>query len=273
MKLAVSSIAWTNEEEAEIAELLKELGVKYVEVAPTKLWGEPVEASGDEVQKYVEWWKKYDIEIVAFQSMLFAHPDYKIFESEENREITKTYLQDFTGLAGKMGAQRMVFGSPKNRQKGELSGDEAQSIAIKFFREIAETAQQNNTVFCVEPNAPQYNCDFVTTAQEGIELVKMVDHPGFGLHLDIACMTLAGDDVTKSIKAGAHYIKHFHISAPMLEQVEDRDDVDYRGSAQALKDIGYEGCISIEMRPGDTGSNKERVRKAVLFAQDVYSSL
>lgn len=273
MKLVVSSIAWTNEEEVDVAKVLQELGVKYVEIAPTKLWDEPIETSDEKIEEYKKWWANYGIEIVAFQSMLFAHPDYKIFESEAKREVTKKYLQDFTYLAGKMGAQRMVFGSPKNRQKGDLSDEAAQTIAIDFFKDIAETAQTNNTIFCVEPNALQYNCDFITTAKQGIELVKAVNHPGFGLHLDIACMTLAGDDIADSIKESAPYLKHFHISAPMLEQVEDREDVDYRQSATTLKEIGYNGYISIEMRPGDAGTNIERVTKAVTFVTEVYSSL
>lgn len=273
MKLAVSNIAWTNEEEQEIAELLRELSVKYVEVAPTKIWNEPIEATDEQILAYKDWWAGYGIEVVAFQSMLFAHPEYRIFEDESKRELTKAYLQDFTGLAGKMNAKRMVFGSPKNRQKGEQTTEAAQQIAVSFFEEIAKVAHKSNTIFCIEPNAPQYNCDFVTTAQEGIELVKSVNHPGFGLHLDIACMTLAGDDVTKSIKAGASYLKHFHISAPMLEQVEDREDVHYKESAEALRSIDYDGYVSIEMRPGDSGTNKERVRKAVTFAQEIYASL
>ncbi|MFZ3009921.1 MAG: sugar phosphate isomerase/epimerase family protein [Candidatus Microsaccharimonas sp.] len=273
MKLAISNIAWTNEEELEVAELLRDLGVRYIEVAPTKVWSEPTNATDEEIERYKAWWAQYNIEIVAFQSMLFTHPEYKLFDTEDNRKVTKAYLQNFVRLAGKMNVQRMVFGSPKNRQTGILSRKDVDEISKKFFEEIAIESEKNNTIFCIEPNAPQYNCDFITTAKEGIELVKKVNHPGFGLHLDIACMTLAGDDITDSIMGGADFLKHFHVSAPMLDQVEDRDDVNYRESAIALKSIGYEGYVSIEMRPGEIGMNKERVRTAVTFAQQVYTSL
>ena len=36
MKLAIANIAWTNEEEADVAAKLRALGVRYVEIAPTK---------------------------------------------------------------------------------------------------------------------------------------------------------------------------------------------------------------------------------------------
>jgi sugar phosphate isomerase/epimerase len=271
MKLAVSSIAWTNEEEKEIAEVLQNHGVKYVELAPTKIWDDPTQVSARDAQKVVQWWKQYDIEVVAFQSMLFARPDLKLFESDRNRAECLRYLNDFIVLAGRMGVKRMVFGSPKNRQRGDMEYDQAFSIAVDFFTEIAQTAEDNGVVFCIEPNAPQYNCDFVTNARQGAELVRAVDRPGFGLHLDAACMALAGDDLTDSVRESKDVLKHFHISSPMLEQVEARDDVAHEHAANALREADYDGYVSIEMRPGDTGVNKDRIENAVNFVQSVYT--
>jgi sugar phosphate isomerase/epimerase len=271
MKLAISNIGWTNEEEPAVAEYLQSAGVKYVEIAPTKRWAEPTLASDTEINEYKQWWAKYDIAIIAFQSMLFAHPEYTVFGSDEDREITEKYLADFMVLAGKMGAERMVFGSPKNRQRGEMAVETANEVASGFFGRLGNVALDNNTVLCLEPNAPQYNCDFITTAAEGLSLVKDVDNKGFELHLDLACMTLAGDNVVESIHSAGDHLKHFHISSPMLEQVEDRPDLAHREAAQALRDVSYGGFVSIEMRPGETGTNVDRVKKAITFAQDIYS--
>lgn len=270
MKLAVSSIAWLPQEEQAIAENLQALGVKYVELAPTKIWERPTEATLEDVQKVVEWWRGYDIEAVAFQSMLFTRPDLKIFGDADSRAECLGYLKDFVVLAGRMGVRRMVFGSPKNRQRGPMPYNEAFVVAKDFFTEIAQVAYENNVVFCIEPNAPQYSCDFVTNAAEGAELVSAVNHPGFGLHLDTACMALAGDNIEDSINKYIDILQHFHISSPMLEQVEQREDVDHEAAASALKASGYEGVVSIEMRPADTGTNVERVKSAIAFAQSVY---
>lgn len=271
MNLAVSSIAWAKEEEIEVAEKLRELGVTKVELAPTKIWEDPTKASAEDAQKVVEWWNNYGIEVVAFQSMLFARPDLKLFESEENWVECLQYLKDFIVLAGRMGAKKMVFGSPKNRQRGEMSYEDAFAIATNFFSEIAKTAEENNVVFCIEPNAPQYNCDFVTTAKQGADLVLAVNHPGFGLHLDTACMALAGDNISQSIHEYADLLQHFHISAPMLDQVEQREDVDYTGAAKALSDIKYDKVISLEMRPGDNVTNVDRIERAVKFIQSTFN--
>lgn len=270
MKLAVSSIAWTNEEEEKVAEKLQELGITNVELAPTKIWDDPTKATAGDVAKVIDWWKGYGIEVVAFQSMLFARPDLKLFESSENRAEALAYLKEFIALAGRMGAGKMVFGSPKNRQRGDMNSAEANEIAKDFFTELGDTAKQHGVVFCVEPNAPQYNCDFITNAKQGADLVRAVHNPGFGLHLDAACMALAGDDLAQSITDSADILEHFHISSPMLGQVEQRDDVAHAAAAEALKAIHYDKVISVEMRPGDAGTNVERVEKAVRFAQATY---
>lgn len=270
MKLAVSNIAWTNEEEAEVAKLLQQLGVKYIEVAPTKLWEDPTKASDKEIKEYQAFWQAHGIEVVAFQSMLFTRPDLKLFESEANRQATLQYLQDFTALASKMGAKVLVFGSPKNRQRGELPLAEAKTIAAEFFTGLGDTAKQNGVSFCIEPNATDYACDFVTNAAEGIELVRKVNNPGFGLHLDIACMTLAHDNIEQSIQEAADITRHFHISSPMLEAVEPDTAVDHQAAAKALKAINYDGFVSIEMKPQADGKTLERVERAVRFAQEIY---
>ncbi len=271
MKLAVSNIAWANEEESEIADLLSRLGVRYIEVAPTKKWQDPTRASQKEIDEYISFWQSHGIEIVAFQSMLFNRPDLRLFEDEDNRAQTRQYLFDFIGLAAKMGAGVMVFGSPKNRQHGEMDDATATGIAKAFFNELGQVAQAEGVKFCIEPNAPQYSCDFVTNASQGIGLVQSVNNPGFGLHLDIACMTLAGDDVSESIETAAPLLRHFHVSSPMLEDVMDRPDVDHRAAARALRKIQYEGYASIEMKPGQSGENAERVKRAVEFAQSIYA--
>ena len=48
-----------------------------------------------------------------------------------------------------------------------MSTEEADDVANRFFSELGDVAKQYNTMLCIEPNAPQYNCDYITTADEG----------------------------------------------------------------------------------------------------------
>ncbi len=270
MKLAVSNIAWTAAEEPEVAQALQELGVHYVEIAPTKVWEDPTNVSDAQIQEYKDFWAKHDIEVVAFQSMLFPHPEMTIFDNAETRQQTKEHLAKFIELAGRVGAEVLVFGSPKNRIVPEgMSSDEAWNIAREFFGSLGDVAIQSQTNFCIEPNAKEYNCNFVTTAAEGLKLVEDVDNLGFELHLDAAIMALEGDDPQTSVENAKQHLRHFHISAPMLMPIEE-EKVDHKAFADALRSINYQHFTSIEMRPGDEGTNVDRVREAVKIAQKYY---
>jgi len=272
MKLAVSNIAWHPQEEQEIAELLQKMGVKYLEIAPTKMATIPIDLSPDQITDYIKFWEGFGIKIVAFQSMLFNRPDLSIFTSSELRNETLNYLTEFIKLGKKFDISAMVFGSPKNRQIGDLSKDTADRLAIEFFNSIGDEAKHADLYFCIEPNAPQYGCDYIINTAEGFELVTKINNPAVGLHLDTGCMSLAGDNFNDSILKSRSILKHFHISSPMLDQVEQRPDVDHEEAADALRSIDYEGYVSIEMKPLELGLNKARVEEAVAFAKNIYSS-
>lgn len=266
--LAVSNIAWDPSEEADVARALRDLGVRHVEIAPTKVFDDPTAVSDAAVAEYLGFWREHEISVVAFQSMLFGFPDLSIFGEPSVVGPTVERLGAFIDLAGRMGAGRLVFGSPRNRRRPEgASDDEVQDAAIAVFGELGRRAVDAGVIFCIEPNPPQYGCDFVTTAAEGESLVRAVDHPGFGLHLDVAGMTLAGDAPSEAIRSAADVLCHYHVSAPELGPIET-DVVDHVSAFRALSDVGYPGYVSIEMRSGGAAQAVERVRSAVGVARD-----
>lgn len=267
MKLAISNIAWSQAEEPAIARRLRELGVDHIELAPTARWPDLTVPTAEDLAAYRQWWEDQGFTVAATQSILFGRPDLVMFADEATRRRTLDFLKLTIRVSAALGAKVIVFGSPKNRQRGQLSSAAAHDIAVPFFQEIGRAANAAGVNFCVEPNAPQYACDYVTTAAEGAKLVAAVNTPGFGLHLDAACMAMAGDGPEL---LNQYRPRHFHISAPMLEAVP-ADTVPYADFASALKGITYGDVVSIEMRPAAEG-NLERAERAVTFAQRVFSA-
>ncbi|TFB74351.1 sugar phosphate isomerase/epimerase [Cryobacterium glaciale] len=272
MKLAVSNIAWDMDEESTVANSLQSLNVRYVEIAPTKVFANPTSTSAIERSDYLHFWRNHGISIVAFQSMLFGRPDLQLFESESIRSEMRETLSRFIELAGALGVGKLVFGSPKNRViPPAMDPRTAHDIAAAFFARLAQTAVDNDTCFCIEPNPEDYGCNFVTTAAQGLTLVKAVGHPGFRLHLDAAGMALAGDAPAESIKSAGELLAHFHASAPYLGPLE-ATQVNHRQAALGLREIGYAGNISIEMRPGNPGTAISAIGSAVALTREFYSA-
>lgn len=272
MKLAVSNIAWPAEEEEAVIGALRTLRVGQVELAPTKVFPDPLNVSDEELHRYQQTWADHGIEVVAFQSMLFGRPDLTVFNGADTRRATLEHLTGFLRLARRFGAETLVFGSPKNRVvPAEMPSTQAMDIAVEFFRELGQRAAELGTCLVLEPNPSAYGCNFVTTAAEGIALVDAVDNSGFQLHLDVAGMTLAGDDVRASIRNAGTRLRHFHISAPQLGAIED-EVVDHAAAADALEASGYDATVSIEMRPGPDGGAVDRVSNAVTVARRYYAA-
>lgn len=269
MKIAISNIAWSRSEDDEIARVLSNFSIGGIEVAPTKLWDDPLLQNDESIQSYLNYWSKKTISIVAMQSLLFGYADLTIFGSSDIRMSTLSYLSKIINLGSKLGVKVFVFGSPKNRLTMGLNKSKVMDIAIKFFRELGELAYNNKAKFCIEPNSAVYRCDFICTTDEGIELVKEVAHPGFRLHLDAGVMTLNHENCEESLERALEYMEHFHISEPYLQKIGS-GETDHIRIANHLRKINYNKWVSIEMRDGLGSSNVSVVADSLEYVIEKY---
>jgi sugar phosphate isomerase/epimerase len=268
MRLAVSNIAWPASADAEVADMLATEGVAGVEVAPTKIWPKPAEASDAELDACRAFWEGRGLPIVSAQSLLFGRPELTLFEDIATRHRTLDYLATVVRACAWLGAGPLVFGSPKNRRRGPLPAADAFAIAVEFFGRLADVAAREGAIISLEANPPAYGADFVTRAPEALELVRAVNRPGLRLHLDAACMTLAGDDPAV-IADGRAELCHFHASEPMLAPLGAASKVPHAALAGHLRAAGYIGYVSVEMREPEPFS-VAALRTAIRFTQAAY---
>jgi sugar phosphate isomerase/epimerase len=269
VRIAISNIAWRLEEDPSIAAVMAEHGIGGVEIAPTVVWANPTSVAKEDALEYRRWWEDRGVAIVAMQALLYGRPELTIFDTEAERLATLEHLAGISRLAGWLGATRMVFGSPANRKAGHLPPDERLAIATEFFRRAGDAAHAEGVTLCIEPNPPQYGCDFVNSVAEARDLVGRVDSPGFGLHLDAAGMTLQGD--LPDVVQGGEPPLHFHISEPFLARLGS-STTDHSGFARALGAVGYDGWCSIEARRPADGPIVDEVAWNLGFAVRTYGS-
>jgi len=270
MNVAISNIAWSNEEERAVADVMARMGVHGVEVAPSKIGPRPAELSDDDVRRYRAFWNDAGVEIVAMQALLFGTQGLAIFESESSRRAMADYLAKIVRIGGMLGAKALVFGSPKNRLIGALSEADVDAIAVPFFREVGAIAVDHDTCLCIEPNPPAYGADWITTARAARAFVKRVDHPGFGLHLDGGALHMQSEGPDE-IRAAGRAIRHFHASQPELAPLAAGGPVPHESYAATLREIEYPRWVSIEMRqvPG-AASSLATVETALTYALATY---
>jgi sugar phosphate isomerase/epimerase len=274
VRLAISNIAWEPNQDDEIARLLRREGVGGVEIAPTKWRERPLDASSAEVAAYRRAWEDRGLPIVSIQSVLFGRPDLQLFGDARGRAEMLDYLRRTIELSSGLGARSLVFGSPKNRIRGELPVANALDIARSFFAVLGDHAHAHGVNVCIEANPPSYGCDFITTTDEAVALCRSVDHAAIKVNVDLGGMTMSRENVAESVRAAATLIGHVHASEPNLDQFGA--GADHAAAARALEAIGYSGWISIEMRAvGDAQDSRgsgsiTAVERAVRLAREAY---
>jgi sugar phosphate isomerase/epimerase len=268
MHISVSHIAWPPEQELEALRALHEMGVTRLEVAPLRAFGNPIEANATQVAEKAAWYRDQGFSIGSFQALLFGSDGLELFGTTPSRQRMKEFLIAVGRVAGWAGAGPLVFGSPKNRLKRDLSQAEAHRRAADFFREVGDTCAEVGSCIVMEANPPAYGADFCTTLAETACLVAAVNSPGFGLHVDAGGMALGGDDFEAVLRQCAGMLRHVHASQPNLVSLFDPDPIHQR-LAKVLHEIGYNGCIAIEMRAQPEGL--EAVRQALDAVKAIYN--
>jgi sugar phosphate isomerase/epimerase len=268
MTLSISNIAWLPDEERTIAALLRTEGVRYVEVAPTRIADDPRSLSRAALRDYRAFWNDHGISIRAMQSLLFNRPELHVFRDDAALRATVEYLRVIIDIAAQLGAEVLVFGSPKQRTIAGIDPGDVARREAEFFSQAGAAAAAAGVRFCIEANPPAYGCDYLNTVQEVVALLDRVPSEGLGLHADAAAMTMVGDPPEMLI-ALAPALQHFHISEPDLALIGS-GEVPHERFAAALHAGGYGRLVSIEMRAGALGENVARVRAALATARAAY---
>ncbi|MDR8365332.1 sugar phosphate isomerase/epimerase family protein [Pseudomonas sp. JL3] len=246
MRLSISNIAWSVEEDSSIVELLHSYNVNAIDIAPGKYFPEPLSTSDIEIATVRNWWLEQGIEITGMQALLFGTTGLNMFGSPNSQSEMLRHLDAICRIGAGLGAKRLVFGSPKNRDRSGLSDKEALDAAGAFFYSLGDIAARHGVLVCLEPNPPIYNSNFMTTSAEAAEVVKHTNHQAIKMQLDTGAITLNNEDPTIIIKNFAHLIGHIHISEPNLVPLGD-GSTDHDSIRLALDSFLPQTLLTIEM--------------------------
>lgn len=267
MKLAVSNIAWEPAEMPAHLALLKRLGCDGVELAPSAIWAEPIDASAAERAALRRSIAAEGLELVGFHALFYTRPDLQLFADEASRRAWVGYLNALSALCGELGGKVLIVGSPKNRVRHGRGEEDCLAWAADAFRDAAVAAAASRVTVCIEP-LPAKETEFIVSSDEGAALVARVGHPGFGLHLDAKAMFEQGEDIPAAIARHGRSARHFHVGDPGLAPPHSTG-FDHEPVGRALRESGYDGYVSIEMRRG-FGPTMDVVTDSVNYTRRAY---
>lgn len=221
MRLSISNIAWDHCEDKEIAHLLRGYGVDAIDIAPAKYFSNPLSASKKDVVCIREWWQNLGFEIVGMQALLFGTTGLNIFASDSTQDAMLAHLDSICRIGALTGAKKLVFGSPKSRDRAGFSDHDSMEIAVKFFRRLGDIAESHEVLICLEPNPKCYGANFMLNSAQTAQVVDEVNHSSIKMQLDIGAMIINGENPATILRNYAGLIGHIHASEPNLIPLGD----------------------------------------------------
>jgi len=223
------------------------LGYSGMEIAPFTLANSVTDIPTGERQKIREAAARNQIEIAGIhwvlvkpEGLYINHPDRSL------RERTARYFCDLVDFCADLGGKVMVVGSPKQRNiLPGVAREQAWEWAIATFRNAVVQAEQRGVTICFEPLAPA-ETNFINTAAEAIAFVQRVSSAHFKIILDVKAMCSESKTIPAIIRESWPHFAHFHANDRNLKG-PGFGDVDFKPIAAALKEVGYDGFVSVEV--------------------------
>ena len=161
--------------------------------------------------------------------------------------IARTHeLIDASAAAG---APNLIILSGNRRGK---SDEEGLANTVACLNELKKHAEDKSVTMCLEllnskVNHPDYQCDRTSW---GVEVCKRVASPRMKLLYDIYHMQIMEGDIIRTIRNNFEWLGHFHTAGnPGRNEMDDTQEMNYKGIARAIADLGYKGYISHEYTP------------------------
>jgi len=185
------------------------------------------------------------------------------------RERTAGYFCDLVDFCADLGGRFIVVGSPKQRNVIEgVTFDEAWNWATGTFRDPVKHAEDRGVTICFEPLAP-VETNFINTAADAIRFVRQLDSPAMKIILDVKAMCSEAKPVPQIIRESWPDFAYFHANDRNLKG-PGFGDVDFRPIAGALKEVGYEGYVSVEVFEFEEGPEAIATR-SLRYLRDCFA--
>lgn len=269
MRLAISNIAWDIAEDNSVANLLTKFSIDAIDVAPGKYFPEPANAKDEDIANVRQWWVDHGIEITGMQALLFGTTGLNVFGERKSQEAMLEHLRAIFRIGAGLGATRLVFGSPKNRDRSGLSDTQALEQAVSFFRRLGNAAQEYGVIVCLEPNPTCYGANFMTTAEETAQVVSAVGHGAIRMQFDSGALMISHEVPEVVLERSGGLIGHIHASEPDLLPLGDAG-TNHRLICKALQKYLPDHVVSIEMVATKDEPHLNSIERSLICAVEFY---
>lgn len=228
-------------------------GYDAIEIAPFTIASYVTDVAAGERRKIREAAGRAGLAISGIHWVLAQAEGMYLNHSDPNvRARTAQYFCDLVDFCADLGGGTIVVGSPKQRNiLAGVSPEQAWDWAKETFERSVRRATDRQITICLEPLAPA-ETNFINTAAEAIRFVKQFDSPSFKIILDVKAMCSESRPIPQIIAESWPHFAYFHANDKNFKG-PGFGEVDFQPIAAALKKVGYDGYVSVEVFKFDEG--------------------
>jgi sugar phosphate isomerase/epimerase len=176
-----------------------------------------------------------------YPSFIDAEPNY--------RQVRIDHTRRAITLCKELGAPHIT-----TEPGGPIAEGQTRQQAIDLFVEtlkpLAEHAHKEGVLLLIEPEPGL----LLETTDQYLEVAERVNAPSIGLNFDVGHAFCVSEDIPAAIKNLKGQIRHFHVEDISAERVHHHlvpgtGAIDFSAVVDAIKGIGYEGWVTVELYP------------------------
>lgn len=242
--------------------LAAQCGYTGLEIAPFTLAEYVTKISAGQRSAIRRTVEKAGLVVAGLHWLLAKTAGYHLTSPElEVRRRTAQYLGELARFCADLGGTVLVFGSPKQRDLPPgVPRDVGMGFATEVIRRTLPVLEKTRVTLAIEPLAPSAT-NFITTAEEAMELVRRVNAPWCRIHLDCRAMASEATPIPELLRRHRQHLVHFHANDPN-GQGPGFGKLDFVPILRTLGEIGYQGWISVEvfdLSPGIERTARESI--------------
>lgn len=255
MEFAFSTNAFKKYSLVETINVLAEIGYGGIEILCDVPHAYPKTQSNSDITEIKQLISKLNLSISNLNAFtLFAigdtyHPSW--IENDLNyRKLRIDHTLDCIKLARKLGAKNISTEPGGPVMNNELTKEKSLKVFEHGINQVLKTAEETNVTVLVEPEPGL----LIENSEQFVDFIKNFETESIGLNLDIGHFFCVGEDPSQVIHKLSEYIRHVHledISGDRLHNhlILGEGAIDIDSALMSLKDIGYDGFITVELYP------------------------
>jgi D-psicose/D-tagatose/L-ribulose 3-epimerase len=240
MKFGVNTFIWTagfDKSNLALLPLIKEHGFDGVEVPLFR----PAEFAGADIRRGLE---QNGLECTVCSVLVSGLS--LISEDAEVRRKTRIHLEDSIKAVADVGA-RIIAGplySPVGYLPGRRRTAQEWNWAVEGYHSLTPALEANGVTLAIEP-LNRFETYFLNTAKDVAALCDEVNHPNIGILFDTFHANIEEKNIGAGYRTAGKHLKHVH-ACENDRGIPGSGHVEWPGVFQALRDLHYDGWLTIE---------------------------